>query len=60
MDINSKILKYIDGQLSSQDMQEFEALINKDSDLKLRVEVLSDLINNAQPEDPPYELKEKI
>ena len=60
MDINSKILKYIDGQLSSQDMQEFEVLINKDSDLKLRVEVLSDLINNAQPEDPPYELKEKI
>ena len=60
MNIDSKILKYIEGNLDKKNKEDFEALIKSDSDLKLRVEILSDLYNNSIPESPSYELKEKI
>ena len=60
MNIDSKILKYIEGNLDKKNKKDFEALIKLDADLKLRVEILSDLYNNSIPENPNYELKEKI
>ena len=43
MDIDNKILKYVEGTLKEQDKKDFEVLINSDAELKLKVEVLSDL-----------------
>tara|TARA_Y100001960_G_scaffold52526_1_gene53550 strand:+ start:121 stop:717 length:597 start_codon:yes stop_codon:yes gene_type:complete len=60
MDIDNKILKYVEGTLKKQDKKDFEVLINSDAELKLKVEVLSDLYNNSVPQNPPYQLKEKI
>ena len=60
MNIDSKILKYIEGNLDKKNKENFEALIKLDADLKLRVEILSDLYNNSIPKNPSYELKEKI
>ena len=55
MNIDSKILKYIEGNLDKKNKEDFEALIKLDADLKLRVEILSDLYNNANHENPPYQ-----
>ena len=60
MDIDNKILKYIEGTLKGQDKKDFEVLINSDTELKLKVEALSDLYNNSVPESPPYQLRQKI
>ena len=60
MDIDNKILKYVEGTLEGQIKEDFENLIKSDSELRLRVEALSDLYNNAVPENPPYELRQKI
>ena len=60
MDIDNKILKYVEGTLKKQDKKDFEVLINSDAELKLKVEVLSDLYKNSVPQNPPYQLKEKI
>lgn len=57
---NDKILKYLEGQLSGQDMKDFEALIESNSDLQLEVEMLGNLIDNEPAEIPPYELRQKI
>ena len=60
MDIDNKILKYIEGTLKGQDKKDFEVLINSDAEVKLKVEALSDLYNNSVPESPPYQLRQKI
>ena len=60
MDIDNKILKYIEGTLKGHDKKDFEVLINLDAELKLKVEALSDLYNNSVPESPPYQLRQKI
>ena len=60
MDIDTKILKYIEGRLEGDNKRDFENLIKSDSDLKLKVDILSDLYINSNPENPPYELKDKI
>ena len=57
---NNKILKYLEGQLSDQDKKDFEALIESNSDLKLEVDMLGNLIDNEPAEIPPYELRQKI
>ena len=60
MDIDNKILKYVEGRLIGQEKENFESLINSDSELKLKIEILSDLYNNANHENPPYQLRQKI
>ena len=60
MDIDNKILKYVEGRLEEENKKDFEKLINSDSDLRLKVDILSDLYKNSIPENPPYELKDKI
>ena len=60
MNIDNKILKYIEGRLEGKVKKDFENLIESDSDLKLRVTTLIDLYSNSIPENPDYELREKI
>ena len=60
MNIDSKILRYVEGKLEGKVKEDFENLLNSDSDLKLKVDILSNLYNNSIPENPPYELKNKI
>ena len=60
MNIDSKILKYVENKLDGKIKKDFEVLIQSDSELRLKVEALSDLYNNSIPENPNYELKEKI
>ena len=60
MNIDSKILKYVEGRLEGKDKEDFENLIESDSELKSKVDTLFDLCNNSIPQDPPYELKNKI
>jgi len=60
MNIDSQILKYVEGRLQGKVKKDFENLIKSDSELKLKVDILIDLCNNSIPEDPPYELKNKI
>ena len=60
MNIDSKILKYVEGKLDGKVKEDFENLIKSDSELKLKIDTLFDLCNNSVPEDPPYELKNKI
>ena len=60
MNIDNKILKYVEGNLDQKNKEDFEALIESDLELKLKVEVLSDLYNNSTPDVPSYELREKI
>ena len=60
MNIDSKILKYVEGRLDGEVKEDFENLIKSDSELKLKVDTLFDLCNNSIPENPPYELKNKI
>ena len=60
MNIDSKILKYVEGRLEGKVKEDFESLIESDSELKLKVTTLIDLCNNSIPEDPPYELKNEI
>ena len=60
MNINNKILKYVEGQLQGQTKKDFEALINLDSEVKSQVEMLTDLVHNANLEAPPYQLRNKI
>ena len=60
MDIDNKILRYVEGTLEGQIKEDFENLIKSDAELRLRVEVLSDLYENSVPEDAPYSLRQKI
>jgi len=60
MNINSKILRYVEGRLEGKIKKDFEHLMDSDSELKLKVDILSDLYKNSIPENPPYELKDKI
>ena len=60
MNIDSKILKYVEGRLEGKVKEDFESLIESDSELKSKVDVLFDLYNNSISEEPPYELKNKI
>ena len=60
MNIDSKILRYVEGRLEGKNKKDFENLMESDSDLKLKVDILSDLYKNSIPENPPYELKDKI
>ena len=60
MNIDSKILKYVEGRLEGKIKKDFENLMESDSELKLKVDILSDLYKNSMPENPPYELKDKI
>ena len=60
MNIDSKIVKYVEGRLEGKVKEDFENLIKSDSELKLKVDALFDLCNNSIPENPPYELKNKI
>ena len=60
MNINSKILRYVEGRLEGKIKKDFENLIESDSELKLKVNILSDLYKNSISENPPYELKDKI
>tara|TARA_Y100001970_G_scaffold218040_1_gene267273 strand:+ start:534 stop:1127 length:594 start_codon:yes stop_codon:yes gene_type:complete len=57
---NNKILRYLEGQLSSQDQEAFEALIESDTELQLEVEMLGNFIDNEPKENPPYQLRQKI
>ena len=60
MNIDSKILKYVEGRLEGKIKKDFENLMESDSELKLKVNILSDLYKNSISENPPYELKDKI
>ena len=60
MNIDSKILKYVEGRLEGKIKKDFENLIESNSELKLKVDILSDLYKNSISENPPYELKDKI
>ena len=60
MNIDSKILRYVEGKLEGKIKKDFEDLIGSDPNLRLKVDILSNLYNNSIPENPPYELKEKI
>ena len=57
---NNKILRYLEGQLTGQDKEDFEALIESDSELQLEVEMLGNLIDNEPKKNPPYQLRQKI
>jgi len=57
---NNKILRYLEGQLTGQDKEDCEALIESNSELQLEVEMLGNLIDNEPKENPPYELRQKI
>ena len=57
---NNKILRYLEGQLTGQDKEAFEALIESDSELQLEVEMLGNLIDNEPKKNPPYQLRQKI
>lgn len=60
MSIENKILKYVEGNLEGQVKEDFENLIKLDSDLRQKVEILSDLYKNSKPESVPDSLKENI
>ena len=57
---NNKILKYLEGQLTGQDKEDFESLIESNKKLQSEVEILGNLIDNEPNEVPPYELRQKI
>ncbi|MFL2988637.1 MAG: hypothetical protein CBB66_03935 [bacterium TMED6] len=57
---NNKILKYLEGQLTGQIKQDFEALIESNSELQYEVETLANLIDEEPMENPPYHLRQKI
>ena len=60
MNIDNKILKYVEGTLEGQIKEDFENLLKSNSELKLKVQSLFDLYSNTIPENPPYELRQKI
>ena len=60
MNINNKLLKYIENQLVGTDKEEFEDLLESNPILKTKAEIISDLIENSKVTDPPYEVKAKI
>tara|TARA_B100000029_G_scaffold160079_1_gene155845 strand:- start:1714 stop:2310 length:597 start_codon:yes stop_codon:yes gene_type:complete len=60
MSIENKILKYVEGNLKGQIKEDFENLIKLDSDLRQKVEILSDLYKNSTPKSVPDSLKENI
>ncbi len=60
MSIENKILKYVEGNLKGQIKEDFENLIKLDSDLRQKVEILSDLYKNSTPKPVPDSLKENI
>ena len=57
---NNKILKYLEGQLTGQIKQDFEALIESNSELQYEVETLANFIDEEPMENPPYHLRQKI
>ena len=60
MSIENKILKYVEGNLKGQIKEDFENLIKLDSDLRQKLEILSDLYKNSTPKPVPDSLKENI
>lgn len=57
---NNKILRYLEGQLTGQSKQDFEALIETNSELQYEVETLANFIDEEPMENPPYHLRQKI
>lgn len=57
---NEKIIRYLEGQLSGVIKEEFETLIESNSELREQVEILVNLIDTQPNEKPPYELRQKI
>jgi len=57
---NEKIIRYLEGQLSGVIKEEFETLIESNSELREQVEILANLIDTQPNEKPPYELRQKI
>ena len=57
---NNKILRYLEGQLTGQIKQDFEALIESNSELQYEVETLANFIDEEPMENPPYHLRQKI
>ena len=57
---NNKILKYLEGQLTGQIKQDFEALIESNIELQYEVETLANFIDEEPMENPPYHLRQKI
>ena len=60
MDIDNKLLQYIEGQLTGQDKYDFESLIKSNQNLRVKLDVLTDVIDNSKPEKPPYQVRQKI
>lgn len=60
MNIDNQILRYVEGKLDKQAKKDFEKNISSDSELKLKIDILSDLYHNSISDNAPYELKEKI
>ena len=57
---NEKIIRYLEGQLSGVIKEQFETLIESNSELREQVEILANLIDTQPNEKPPYELRQKI
>ena len=60
MNINNKILRYVEGQLKGQDRIDFEKLIASDSQLRQQVDILIDLVNHSESKNVPYKIRTEI
>ena len=60
VDINNKILRYVEGQLKGQDRIDFEKLIESDSELRQQVDILIDLVNHSESKNVPYKIRTEI
>tara|TARA_B100000029_G_C17520197_1_gene939570 strand:+ start:689 stop:1285 length:597 start_codon:yes stop_codon:yes gene_type:complete len=60
MNINNKILRYVEGQLKGQDRIDFENLIASDSQLRQQVDILIDLVNHSESKNVPYKIRTEI
>ncbi len=60
MNYDSKILKYIENRLNKNDRLDFEKLITNDEDLRLKVDVMKDLFDNAKMKSPGFNFKKNI
>jgi len=60
MNYDSKILKYIENRLNENDRLDFEKQITNNEDLRLKVDTIKDLYDNAEIKSPGFNFKKNI
>ena len=60
MNYDSKILKYIENRLNENDRLDFEKQITNNKDLRLKVDTIKDLYDNAEIKSPGFNFKKNI